>query len=248
MKDKRQYHIGLAPGEAGRYVLLPGDPGRVPLIAQHFEKAEKIAQNREYVTYTGYLNGVKVSAVSTGIGCPSAAICLEELVRVGADTFIRVGSCGSLQDQIALGDLVISTATVRDDGTSRDYVPISYPAVADRKIVAALETAALKLGHPHHVGITHTKDAFFIEEAHLMPQMEELRRRWEIYRAANVLATAMEASALFVVASIRKVRCGEILAVYGNTFGHQPIMKKKGMEEAIQTALEAVKILAEGEK
>jgi len=244
MKENRQYHIGLAPGDAGRYVLLPGDPGRVPVIASYFDKAEKIAENREYVTYTGYLDGIKVSATSTGIGCPSAAICLEELAKVGADTFIRVGSCGSLQDEVKIGDLVISTASVRDDGTSLDYVPLSYPAVADRTVVNALVLAAQSLGHPHHIGITHTKDAFFIEEAQTMPLREQLHNRWEIYRRANVLATAMEASALFVVSSIRKLRCGEILAVFGNTFGHQPIIKKTGVEQAIQTALEAVKILA----
>ncbi|MEJ2744874.1 MAG: nucleoside phosphorylase, partial [bacterium] len=129
--SEKQYHVKLAKGDVGRYVLLPGDPGRVPVIAGFLDKAEKVAQNREYTTYTGEVDGVKVSVTSTGIGCPSAAIAVEELARVGADTFIRVGTAGGLQTDVGIGDLVISTATVREDGTSLQYVPLNYPAVAD---------------------------------------------------------------------------------------------------------------------
>ena len=155
-----QYHINLKPGDVGRYVFLPGDPGRVPLIAAHLDDAEEITFNREYRTFTGTLDGEKVSVTSTGIGCPSAAIAMEELIKVGADTFIRVGTAGSLQPDVKLGDLCISTGSIREEGTSRQYVPLSYPAVADLDVTLALREAAKKLNFPHHCGITHCKDSF----------------------------------------------------------------------------------------
>ncbi|MCL5036134.1 MAG: uridine phosphorylase [Chloroflexi bacterium] len=244
MSDEKQYHVGLKYGDVGRYVLLPGDPGRVPHIAQYFDKANMIAQNREYTTYTGYVDGIKISATSTGIGCPSAAICIEELAKVGADTFIRVGTSGSLQKHVGLGDLVVSTASVREEGTSRQYVPLSYPAVSDLDVTLALREAAKKLGFRYHVGISHTKDAFYIEDAEHLPLAKHTAELWEVWQKANVLATAMEASALFTIASIRKLRCGEILAVIGLTWDDAPIVKKVGIDEAIKTAIEAVKILA----
>jgi uridine phosphorylase len=224
-------------------VLLPGDPGRVPHIASFFDKAEKVAQNREYTTYTGEVDGIKLSVTSTGIGCPSTAICVEELIRCGADTFIRVGTSGSLQRQVGLGDLVISTASVREEGTTRQYIPLSYPAVADLDVTLALREAAQKLGYRWHCGITHTKDAFYIEDAKTLPIADYNQKLWTAWERGNVLATAMEAAALFVVSSIRKVRAGEILAIIGLTYDDAPIVKKVGVDEAIKTAIEAVKIL-----
>lgn len=238
-----QYHVGLKKGDVGRYVLLPGDPGRVPHIAEFFDTAEKIAQNREYTTYTGFVDGIKISATSTGIGCPSAAIALEELIRVGADTFIRVGTAGSLQREVGLGDLVISTGAIREDGTSRQYVPVSFPAVADLDVTLALREAARKLGIKHHCGIMHCKDAFYIEEPELIPQGKHNLDLWETWRKANALATSMESSALFTIGTFRKVRVGEITAIIGLTYDDSPIIKKVGIDEMIKVAIEAVRIL-----
>jgi len=162
-KGEKEYHIGLGKGDVGRYVILPGDPGRVPRIAKHLDSAEKVAQNREYTTYTGKVDGIKVSVTSTGIGCPSAAIAVEELIRVGADTFIRVGTAGSLQKEVGLGDLVIATGAIREEGTTRQYVPLSFPAVPDLDVTIALREAARKLGYNSHAGICHCKDSFYSE-------------------------------------------------------------------------------------
>jgi uridine phosphorylase len=244
MEGERQYHIQLKRGEVGRYVLLPGDPGRVPKIAALFDRAEQVAFNREYRTYTGTVDGIRISATSTGIGCPSAAICLEELIRCGADTFIRVGTAGGLQPGIEVGDLVITTASVREEGTSRQYVPVEYPAVADLEVTAALRQAAGKLRLRHHLGIGHTKDAFYTEEASDLPLAEHCRQQWQVWQRANVLSTSMEAACLFVLSSIRKVRAGEVLAVIGLTYKDEPIVAKAGIEEAMRVAVEAVKILA----
>lgn len=247
MEGEKQYHIALGPKDIGRYVILPGDPGRVPKIAALFDKAEKVAQNREYTAYTGEVDGIRVSCMSTGIGCPSAAIGVEELIRIGADTLIRVGTAGSLQREVKIGQLVVSTATVREDGTSLQYVPLNYPAVADFETTLALRDAAAKLGYPVHLGISQTKDAFYTEEAgEDLPLASFIRERWITWQKANVLASSMEASALFTVASIRRVRAGEVLAIIGSTYADSPIVDHTmGVEEAIRTAIEAVKILHE---
>ncbi len=241
---ENEYHIALKKGEVGRYVLLPGDPGRVPKIAAFFDTAEEVAFNREYRTFTGTVDGIPISATSTGIGCPSAAICIEELIHCGADTFIRIGTAGGLQPEIKVGDLAITTATVREEGTTRQYVPLAYPAVADLDVTLALREAARKLGFPHHLGIGHTKDAFYSENADDLPLAEHCRQRWQTWQRASVLSTSMEAAALFVIASIKRVRAGEVLAVIGLTYRHEPIVAKTGVDEAIRTAIEAVKILA----
>ncbi len=238
-----QYHVHLKHGDVGRYVLLPGDPGRVPQIAAHFDDAREVAYNREFRTFTGTVGGIKVSCTSTGIGCPSTAIAVEELIKVGADTFIRIGTGGSLQKEVGLGDLCITTGAVREEGTSRQYVPLSYPAVADVDVVTALRQAARQLGHKHHVGISHCKDAFFTEGDCSLPSEDENRSRWKAWYRSNVISTAMEASALFVVSSIRRVRAGEILAIIGLTYDDRPVVAKVGIDAAIESAIEAVKIL-----
>ena len=237
-----QYHVHLKPGDVGRYVLLPGDPGRVPLIASFFDNAEEVAYNREYRTWTGTVAGIKVSCCSTGIGCPSTAIAVEELIKCGADTFIRIGTCGALQREVKLGDLCITTAAVREEGTSRQYVPLSYPAVADLDVTLALRQAAQNLKLPAHTGIGHCKDAFFIEDKDI-PIREEIDALWNAWYRSNVISTSMESAALFVVSSIRRVRAGEVLATIGLTYDDAPIIAKVGVEEAIRTAIEAIKIL-----
>lgn len=243
-KNEKQYHIALGKGDVGRYVILPGDPGRVPIIASYLDKAEKVAENREYTTYTGEVAGIKVSVTSTGIGCPSAAIALEELIKIGADTFIRVGTAGALQPYIGLGDLVIPTGAIREEGTTRQYIPLSYPAVPDLDVTVALRDAANKLGFKNHSGVCHCKDAFFIEGEEKLPIDEQNKALWRAWERANVMATSMEDAALFVISQIRRVRVGEVLAIIGLTYDDTPIVNKKlGVEDGIKTAIEAIKIL-----
>jgi len=233
----------MKKGDVGRYVILPGDPGRVPKIAAYFDSAKEVTFNREYRTFTGTVDGIKVSCTSTGIGCPSTAIAVEELIKIGADTFIRVGTGGSLQKHVGLGDVCITTGAVREEGTSRQYVPISYPALADLDVTLALREGARKLGLKHHCGIGHCKDAFFIEGDDELPIADENKQKWTAWYRSNVLSTSMESSALFIVSSIRKVRAGEVLAIIGLTYDDAPIVAKVGVDEAIKTAIEAIKIL-----
>ncbi len=250
--QKIQYHIGLKKGDIGKYVILPGDPKRTELIAKFFVDVKEVAFNREFRTFSGYIEGydgkkIKVATTSTGIGCPSAAICIEELANIGGEVFIRVGTAGSLQKHVKLGDIVISLAAVREDGTSRQYVPLSYPAVASIEVVNALVEAAKKLKYKYHVGIVHCKDAFYTEEFgehnYVFPMKEYNEFLWKVWQRSNVLATSMESSALFVISSIRKLLVGEVLAIIGSTWAKSPVIKKVGIEEAIKVALEAIKIL-----
>lgn len=245
MKKGKEYHIALGKGDIGRYVLLPGDPGRVPLIASFFDEAEEVAFNREYRTFTGKVEGIKISATSTGIGCPSTAIAVEELIKCGAEVFIRIGTAGALQRKVKLGDVTITTASVREEGTTRQYVPLSYPAVADLDVTVALREAAKRLKIRYHTGISHTKDAFYTEgkEGADLPLGSHTKAMWDAWYKSNVLSTSMEAAALFVVSSIKQVRAGEVLANIGLTYDDAPIVKKVGIEEAIKIAIEAVKIL-----
>ncbi|MBP1588722.1 MAG: uridine phosphorylase [Kiritimatiellae bacterium] len=237
-----QYHIHLRPSDIGRYVILPGDPGRVPKIAAHFDNPREIAFNREYRTFVGTVDGIKVACTSTGIGCPSTAIAVEELVKCGADTFIRVGTCGALQPEVGVGDLCITTGAVREEGTTRQYVPLSYPAVADLDVTLALRQAAQNLGLVAHAGIGHCKDAFYIEDKDT-PIREEIEAKWNAWYRSNVISTSMESAALFVVSSIRRAHAGEVLSVIGLTYADAPIMKVVGVDDAIRTAIEAIRIL-----
>ena len=199
-KPELQYHIQLGKGDVGRYVLLPGDPKRCEKIAAHFDNPVKMADSREYVTYTGYLEGEKVSVTSTGIGGASASIAMEELVKIGADTFIRVGTCGGMQIPVKSGDLVIATGAIRMEGTSREYAPIEYPAVADFHMVQALVQAAEKGKYPYHVGVVQCKDAFYGQhEPETKPVSYELLNKWEEWKLLGSLASEMESAALFVV-------------------------------------------------
>ena len=243
----RQYHIQVAKGEIGRYVLLPGDPKRCAKIAKYLDDPVLIADSREYVTYTGTVDGIKVSVCSTGIGGPSAAIAMEELVNCGADTFIRVGTCGGMQQQVLSGDLVIATGAVRMEGTGQEYAPLEYPAVSDFEVLKALEEAAGKLSMRRHIGVVHCKDAFYGQHnPELLPQSSILLQKWDAYMKMGCLASEMESAALFIVSNYRKVRCGTVLLVMANQ-----TRAKLGLDNpivhdpdcAIRTAIEAVRIL-----
>ena len=212
-----QYHLQIKKGDVGRYVILPGDPKRCSKIAQHFDDAKLVADSREYVTYTGYLDGEKVSVTSTGIGGPSASIAMEELVQCGADTFIRVGTCGGMDLDVKGGDIVIATGAIRMEGTSKEYAPIEFPAVADLEVTNALVAAGRELGFTCHPGIVQCKDAFYGQhEPERMPVSYELLNKWEAWKRLGCKASEMESAALFVVASHLKVRCGSNFLVVVN--------------------------------
>ena len=212
-----QYHLHTKKGDVGRYVILPGDPKRVPLIAEHLDSAKMVADSREFLTYTGYLDGEKVSVTSTGIGGPSASIAMEELYKCGADTFIRMGTCGGIALPVIGGDVVIATGAVRAEGTSREYAPIEFPAVADYSVVTALKEASEKLGYKHHLGVVQCKDSFYGQhDPDKMPVSYELNDKWEAWKRLGVLASEMESAALFTVASYLGVRCGSAFFVVAN--------------------------------
>lgn len=242
-----QYHLQIRPGDVGRYVIMPGDPKRCEKIAAHFDDAKLIADSREYVTYTGTLEGVKVSVTSTGIGGPSASIAMEELVRCGADTFLRVGTCGGMDLDVKGGDIVIATGAIRMEGTSKEYAPIEFPAIADLEVTNALVQAAKKLEHTYHTGVVQCKDAFYGQhEPEKMPVSYELLNKWEAWKRLGCKASEMESAALFVVASHLGVRCGSTFLVVGNQE-----RDAKGLENpivhdteiAIATAVEAIRLL-----
>ena len=245
--DGLQYHIGLKEGDVGEYVILPGDPKRCEKIAKYFDDAKLVADRREFTTYTGYLNGVKVSVTSTGIGGPSASIAMEELVKIGAKYFIRVGTCGGMDLDVKSGDLVIATGAIRREGTSKEYAPIEFPAVANYDIVTALINSAKKLDLPYHVGVVECKDSFYGQHSpELMPVNYELQNKWNAWLKLGCLASEMESAALFIVASYLKVKVGSIFLVVANQE-----REKRGLENpvahdtelAIKTAVEAIKNL-----
>ncbi len=248
----KQYHIQLQEGDVGRYVLLPGDPGRSEKIAGFFENPQLMAQNREYTTYTGTLLGEKVSVTSTGIGCPSTAIAMEELIKIGADTFIRVGTSGGMQPGTKTGEIAIVTAAIRDEGTTAHYLPMAFPAVADPDLVLALRQGAEKLTLPYRVGVSHSKDSFYGEtEAHRMPVAEHLEGRWQAWVNGGAICSEMEASAIFIIASIHNARAGGVMMMVAKDEGLPKDEEGKKLfhgDRAIRTAVEAIKILIEQDR
>ncbi|MHA2024955.1 MAG: nucleoside phosphorylase [Candidatus Thorarchaeota archaeon] len=242
MVEDKEYHIDIAPGEIPELVLLPGDPDRAKKIAMDFfDEPQEIAKKREYWSFKGKWKGVPVAVCSTGIGCPSAAIAIEELVKVGCTTFIRVGTSGAISREVVTGDIVIFTGAVRDDGTSKQYVPLAFPAVADPAVVLALKQAADAKGASYAVGIGHSKDAFYSEHPDLVADPEGTRAKWEAMRNAGVLATEMEAAALFVIGHLRGVKVGSACVVIGeNIEKEQKIVGKPPLDDLVTIALDAI--------
>ena len=231
-----QYHIQVGKGDVGRYVILPGDPKRCEKIAAHFDNPRLIADSREYITYTGYLEGEKVSVTSTGIWGPSASIAIEELVKCGADTFIRVGTCGGIDLDVKSGDIVIANGSVRMEGTSKEYAPIEYPAVPDYNVLSALINSAKKTDYKYHVGVVQCKDAFYGQHSpEIMPVSYELLNKWEAFKRMGCLASEMESAALFIAGSFLKVRVGAAFLVVANQE-----REKKGLENPVVHDTEAV--------
>ena len=250
--EEVQYHIQLKTGDVGRYVLLPGDPGRSERIAAYFDNPQFVAQNREYTTYTGTLLGEKVSVVSTGIGCPSTAIAVEELIKIGADTFIRVGTSGGLQPDTRTGDIAVVTGAIRDEGTTRQYLPMEFPAVANVDVVQALRMGAEKLSYPYQVGVSHSKDSFYGEvEPERMPLSGQLEERWQAWVKGGAICSEMEASAIFILASIHRKRAGAVMMMVAAGEGLPEDEEGKKLfhgDRAIQTAIEAIKLLIEQDR
>lgn len=248
----KEFHIDLAKGEVGRYAILPGDPGRCEKIAQYLENPRKIAQNREYVTYVGELMGERVAVTSTGIGGPSASIAMEELIHCGVDTFIRVGTSGGMQPEVCGGDLVIATGAVRAEGTTREYAPIEYPAVAHYEVVKALERAAQEMQAKYHVGVVQCKDNFYGQHSpETMPCHTWLTDRWEAWKVCGALASEMESAALFITAAVRRVRMGTVLLVLANQTRREmglPDVAVYDTDLAVKTAVSGIGQLIQADK
>ncbi len=252
LSHDKQMHINISYGDVGRYVILTGDPDRCEAIAQNFDNAEFISQKREYVIYTGFLNGEKVSVCSTGIGGPSTAIAIEELIKCGADTFIRVGTCGGIAEQVMGGDVIIANSAIRQEGTTYEYMPEGYPATASFDVTLALYNASLELGYTSHVGVVQSKDNFYGQhDPDSMPVGSELNYKWNAYKKAGVVGSEMECSTVFVVSAVRGSRSGAVLNVLWNQE-----RKKSGLsnpidlssEKGINTAVRAMQLLIEQDK
>ena len=251
-KLEKQFHIHCAPGDVGRYCILPGDPGRVPAIAALFDDARQVACNREYNVWTGYLMGEKVTACSTGIGGPSAAIAMEELHKCGADTFIRTGTCGGIDLNVQSGDIVVATGAIRFEHTSLEYAPIEFPAVADFEIAECLAQATRALGLPLHTGIVQCKDSFYGQhDPAASPVYYELKQKWESWKRLGVKASEMESAALFVVAAALGVRCGSCFHVVWNQEREKAGLDQTMSEDttaSVKVAVEALKLLIQQDR
>lgn len=243
----RQFHIHCVQGDVGKYVILPGDPGRCEAIAAHFDDPVHIGMNREYNIYTGTLLGEKVSVCSTGIGGPSAAIAMEELTAIGADTFVRVGTCGGIDLDVKSGDVVVANGAVRYEHTSMEYAPIEFPAVPDLDVTIALRQASEALGYRTHTGVVQCKDSFYGQHSpEKSPVSYELLNKWEAWKRLGVKASEMESAALFVVASALGVRCGSCFHVIWNQEREKAGLDQDMSEDtsaAIKVGIEAMKLL-----
>ena len=246
MEKPKMMHIAITAEDIGQYCFLPGSPERALKISKYFDDVEKVGQNREHTTYSGYLEGIKVSVTSTGMGGPSSAICMEELVKIGGKKFIRIGTCASTAERAHIGDIIIPQGTVRMEGTALHYLPMEYPAVPDYEIMKKIEEAALKLKYHYHVGVTITKDSFYTQtEPETKPIGYELINRWNAYEKGGAIATSMEEATLFIVGSSLQVQVASVLGCATNYKRY----KEQGEENkgidfekmAIETGIEAMR-------
>ena len=249
---EQSYHIGFNAGHGARYAILPGDPGRVESIARLLDNPKFMYQQREYTTWIGELEGEKVIVMSTGMGGPSTAIGVEELYRTGVDTFIRIGTCGGMQPEIIGGDLAIATGSIRMEGTTREYVPIEFPAVPNLDVTNALVAAADGLGFTHHEGVCQSKDSFYGQhDPDRMPVGYELNNKWRAWISAGCIASEMEGAALFIVSSVLRARAGAVFSVVWNQERARLGMSNPECHDttdAIRTAVEAIRILIKKDK
>lgn len=249
---EKMFHIHCKKGDVGRYCIVPGDPGRVEAIAAYFDDAKQIAYNREYNVWTGYLLGEKVTACSTGIGGPSAAIAIEELHQCGADTFLRTGTCGGIHLDVKSGDIVVATGAIRYDHTSLEYAPIEYPAVPDLDVTNCLVQATRKLGLNLHTGVVQNKDSFYGQHSpEKSPVYYELLQKWESWKRLGVKASEMESAALFVVSAALGCRAGSCFHVVWNQEREVAGLDQEKSEDtsnSVKVAVEALKLLIEEDR
>ncbi len=249
---EKQYHINCTLGDVGRYVFLPGDPGRCESIARYFDNPVHIGMNREYNIWTGELLGQKVSVCSTGIGGPSAAIAMEELVKIGADTFIRVGTCGGIDLDVQPGDIVVATGAIRFEHTSLEYAPWEFPAVSDLDMAVALREASRDLGYRTHAGVVQCKDSFYGQHSpEKSPVYYELLQKWESWKRLGVKASEMESATLFVVAAALGVRCGSCFHTVWNQEREKAGLFMPMTEDttgAVKVGIEAMKRIIAADK
>ena len=250
LKDhEKLYHIGVSKGEIGRYCLIPGDPGRCEKIAQFLDDPIHVSTNREYNIWNGSLLGETVTVCSTGIGGPSTAIAVEELAKCGVDTMVRIGPCGGIALKVCSDDVVIANGAVRQEGTSREYAPMEFPAVPDTDVLIALREAAAKLGYRYHTGVVQCKDAFYGQHSpDSMPIADELKFKWEAWKRLGVLASEMESSTLFTVGAARDLRTGGVFHVIWNQERFAAGLDTDAQEahdtdKAIRVAIEAIRTL-----
>ncbi len=252
MGEAKTMHLGVTSDQIGKYVFLPGSVERASLIAEHFDNPVKIAQNREFLTYTGTLDGVPVTVTSTGIGGSSAAIAIEELYACGAHTMMRIGSAASTSPKVKIGDVVIPNGAVRMEGTGNHYLPFEFPAVPDYEMLKALEAAAIKLGHPYNIGVTITKDSFYTEtEPETKPVYQELKYKWDSYLAGGATSTSMECSILFLVGASLGIRTSSVLisATNFDEYSNDAEDYPTGWEQrAIETGIEAMRMMIRKDK
>lgn len=247
---EKLYHIGLDDTHGAKYAILPGDPGRVEKIASYLDNAKYLGTNREYTTWLGEIEGERVLVMSTGMGGPSTAIGVEELVMTGVETLIRIGTCGGMATKVVGGDLVIANGAIRAEGTSREYIPIEFPAISDFDVTSALVMGAKKIKKTCHIGVVQCKDSFYGQhDPNRMPVSYMLNNQWDAWVKAGCLASEMESSTLFAVASVLGVKAGCILSVVWNQE-----REKLGLEnphhhdttDAIKATVEAIKVLIKG--
>ena len=247
-----QYHIGIGKGDVGEYVILPGDPKRCAKIAKYFDDPVLVGDSREFVTYTGTIDGVKVSVTSTGIGGPSASIALEELTNIGANTFIRVGTCGGMALEAKGGDVIIATGAIRMEGTSKEYAPIEYPAVADLDVTNALVAGAKAVGAEYHTGVVECKDSFYGQhQPELHPVGYELMDKWDAWLKMGCVASEMESAALFITGAYRRVRVGSCFLCVANQERAKAGLSNDQVHDtdlAIRVAIEAIRNLIKADQ
>ncbi|HIV87978.1 MAG TPA: uridine phosphorylase [Candidatus Pygmaiobacter gallistercoris] len=249
-QKEKMYHIGLCKAdlEGADYAILPGDPGRVEKIAALMENAKKIGQNREYTSWLAETKGVKVLVMSTGMGGPSTAIGVEELHMLGVSHLIRVGTCGGMQLEVKAGDLVVVQGAIRQEGTSKEYLPIEFPAIADIDITIALRQAAEELGMVHHTGIVQCKDSFYGQHSpERMPVSYELENKWQAWIKGGALGSEMETAALYCVSQVLRVHAGAVMLCVWNQEREKAGLDQQECHDttgAIRTAIRAVEILA----
>lgn len=250
MRDTEvKYHIQLSEDdlEGARLAILTGDPGRVVEIAKYLNNPRKIGQNREYTSYLGELEGQKILVISTGIGGPSTAICVEEIAMIGIKYLIRVGTSGGMRLDVEAGDIVIPTGSIRQEGTSREYLPIEFPAVPDFLVVSALKEAVEMAGYKNHLGVVHCKDSFYGQHSpSRMPVSYELENKWNAWIKAGCLCSEMETAALFTISQTLGLHAGTVLLVIWNQEREKRGLDNKSdfdVEKEIKVAIEALRIL-----